>query len=65
MRMSKGQIIEIIYVDNAGKITQRKLEVKGVRDGRIRANCLTTDSPRVFLVANILSWQPVKEARYA
>jgi predicted DNA-binding transcriptional regulator YafY len=65
MKMSIGQTIEIIYLDKAGKITQRKIEVNGIRDGRIRATCLSTGAPRVFLMDNILSWQPVQERRYA
>ncbi len=65
MQMSIGQTGEIVYQDKAGKITQRKIEVKGIRDGRIRATCLATDAPRVFLVANILAWQPVQERRYS
>ncbi|WP_082726796.1 hypothetical protein [Paenibacillus riograndensis] len=65
MKMAAGQTIEIVYVDKAGKITQRRIEVKGIRDGRIRATCLTTGAPRVFLAANILAWQPVAEKRYA
>ncbi|MEC0167348.1 hypothetical protein [Paenibacillus graminis] len=65
MQMDIGQTVEIIYMDKAGKITQRKIEVHGIRDGRIRATCLSTGAPRVFLVANILAWQPVQERRYA
>lgn len=65
MQMAIGQTVEIIYMDKAGKITQRKIEVHGIRDGRIRATCLTTGAPRVFLVANILAWQSVQERRYA
>ncbi|AIQ70345.1 hypothetical protein PGRAT_23920 [Paenibacillus graminis] len=65
MKMAAGQTIEIVYVDKAGKITQRKIDVHGIRDGRIRATCLTTGAPRVFLSANILAWQPVQERRYA
>ncbi|WP_178382398.1 hypothetical protein [Paenibacillus sp. P3E] len=42
MKMSIGQTIEIIYLDKVGKITQRKIEVNGIRDGRIRATCLAT-----------------------
>jgi hypothetical protein len=60
MKMSIGQTIEMIYLDKAGKITQRKIEVNGIRDGRIRATCLITNSPRVFLVENILAWKLVK-----
>ncbi|WP_422751722.1 hypothetical protein, partial [Paenibacillus graminis] len=65
MHMHIGQTIEIVYIDKAGKITQRKIEVRGIRDGRIRATCLTTGAPRVFLAASILAWQPVAEKRYA
>ncbi|SEP13774.1 hypothetical protein SAMN04487895_12353 [Paenibacillus sophorae] len=56
--MNVGQIIEIVYIDKAGRITQRKIEVKGIREGRIRATCLTTGAPRVFLDSSILAWQP-------
>ncbi|AIQ59665.1 hypothetical protein [Paenibacillus borealis] len=65
MKMSIGQTIEMIYLDKAGKITQRKIEILGIRDGRIRATCLTTNAPRVFLVANVLSWRPLAENRHA
>ncbi|WP_238656052.1 hypothetical protein [Paenibacillus piscarius] len=61
MKMSIGQTIEMIYLDKAGKITQRKIEVCGMRDGRIRATCLSTGQPLVFLTASILSWRPVPE----
>lgn len=65
MQIRIGQIVDIVYMDKSGKITQRKIEVLGIRDGRIRAICLTTGAPRVFIVANILAWQPVKEKRHA
>ncbi|AIQ68451.1 hypothetical protein [Paenibacillus graminis] len=65
MHMHIGHTVEIVYMDKAGKITQRKSEVHGIHDGRIRATCLTTGAPRVFLVANIMAWQPVQERRYA
>ncbi|MEK4193308.1 MULTISPECIES: hypothetical protein [unclassified Paenibacillus] len=58
MHMQIGQTIEIIYSDKVGKITQRKIEVKGIKDGKIRATCLNTGAPRVFLATNILAWQP-------
>ncbi|WP_154120354.1 hypothetical protein [Paenibacillus monticola] len=65
MKMNVGQTIEIIYKDKAGKITQRKIEIVGFRDDRIRATCLTTGALRVFLEANILAWQLVREKRHA
>ncbi|UQZ36794.1 hypothetical protein C2I18_26650 [Paenibacillus sp. PK3_47] len=65
MRMAKGQIIEIVYMDKAGNITQRQIEILGIQNGRIRATCLTSGSPRVFLLSGILAWQAVRGKRYA
>lgn len=65
MNTGVGQTIEIIYQDKTGKITQRKIEVIGIRDDRIRATCLTSGSPRIFLKSSVLSWQPVQEKRHA
>jgi predicted DNA-binding transcriptional regulator YafY len=65
MKMSASQIVGIIYQDKSEKITQRKIEILGIRGGRIRATCLTTGSPRVFLADSILSWRPVAEKRHA
>lgn len=60
MKMGIGQTVEIVYQAKDGKITQRKIEIVGIRDGRIRATCLTSDAPRVFLTENILAWRLVK-----
>lgn len=60
MRMGVGQIIEIVYIDKAGKITQRIIEIKGMRAGVIRATCLTSGAPRVFRADQILAWQQAK-----
>lgn len=65
MRMAIGQTIEIVYLDRSGNISQRKIEVLAIRDGRIRATCLTAGAPRVFLLSNILAWYPVRGKRYA
>lgn len=65
MHMRPNQVVEIVYIDKAGKITQRKIEILGVRADRIRATCLTTGAPRVFILVNILAWQPVRGQRYA
>ncbi len=36
MQMHIGQTVEIIYQDKAGNFTQRKIEVNGIREDRIR-----------------------------
>ncbi|MGN7358667.1 hypothetical protein ACTHPF_12385 [Paenibacillus sp. SAF-054] len=57
-----GQRVEIVYLDREGKITQRKIEVKGIRSGLVRATCLQTGAPRTFRLDRILAWQPAKIA---
>lgn len=55
-----GQVVEIMYLDRSGKITQRNIEVKGVRGQLLSATCLKTGAPRKFRLDSILAWQPVK-----
>lgn len=62
MHLRTGQIVAIVYIDKTDKITQSRIEVKGIKDGRIRATCLTTGAPRVFLAANVLAWRPISQA---
>lgn len=33
MQMQIGQTVEIVYLDKVGKISQRKIEINGIRNG--------------------------------
>ncbi|AOZ94919.1 hypothetical protein [Paenibacillus crassostreae] len=57
-----GQIVEIIYMDRNGKITQRCIEVNSIRNGLIKATCLKSGSARTFRLDNVLAWQLSKTA---
>jgi len=57
-----GNVIEIIYIDRDGKITQRKIKLQGIRNKLIRATCLNTNQTRVFRMDNVLSWGLAKGA---
>lgn len=61
MKKYIGRIVEIIYLDRKGNITQRRIEVLGVRQGRVKANCLRSGELRVFNGENILASKPVGE----
>ncbi|WP_143186142.1 MULTISPECIES: hypothetical protein [Paenibacillus] len=52
-----GEVVEIIYEDKAGKITQRRIKVHGHKAGLLRTTCFTTGGPRVFRVERILAWR--------
>ncbi|WP_433943347.1 hypothetical protein [Paenibacillus sp. SN-8-1] len=60
MKKYIGKIVEIIYQDAAGKITQRKIEIRGIRNGLVRAQCMLTGQPRAFREDNILAVQLVQ-----
>lgn len=57
-----GEIVEIMYMDRSGKITQRRIEIKAICNGLIKATCLMSGSPRTFHTDNILAWQAPRTA---
>jgi predicted DNA-binding transcriptional regulator YafY len=59
-----GRTVEIIYLDSKGKITQRKIEVKSIKDHKIKAFCLDQCEPRIFKIANILAISPINNKRF-
>lgn len=55
-----GQVVEIIYMDRAGRITQRHIKIHAVRGNLVRATCMVTGEPRAFRLDNILAWNSSK-----
>ncbi|WP_247681503.1 hypothetical protein [Paenibacillus sp. Marseille-P2973] len=55
-----GKLLEIIYIDRAGNVSQRRIEVHAVKGDLVRATCLKTGEPRAFRKSNILAYAPVK-----
>ncbi|WP_223067108.1 hypothetical protein [Paenibacillus caui] len=53
-----GEVVEIIYMDRAGRITQRRIEVHAIRGNLVRAACLKIGEPRAFRIDHILAVQP-------
>ncbi|MGW6384221.1 hypothetical protein [Peribacillus butanolivorans] len=47
--------LEIIYLSEQGKITQRKIQVLEINPGHIRAYCFLRQTKRTFKMNNILS----------
>lgn len=55
-----GCTVKIVYVDRRNQITQRNIEVREVRDGYVRAICLKSKGPRIFLVSSILAYEVIR-----
>lgn len=54
-----GQIVQIIYQDAKGKITQRTIRVNRIIDGKIHAYDIDKRAPRPFRIDRMLAVQKV------
>ncbi|GAK39733.1 hypothetical protein PUW24_26045 [Paenibacillus urinalis] len=55
-----GKVVEIVYLDRAGQVSQRNIEIHRIVNGRIYSTCLHTGAPRTFNEENVLAWRPVR-----
>ncbi|CAM3311274.1 MULTISPECIES: hypothetical protein [Saccharibacillus] len=53
-----GEVVEIVYMDKNGHLSQRRIEVHGIRGGRVYSTCLTSGERRTFLQERILACRP-------
>ena len=53
-----GEIVVLIYADRRGAMTQRRVKMIAVEDGRVRAFCLERMAPRTFLADSVLAALP-------
>jgi len=53
-----GRVMVIIYQDRAGRLTQRRILIRSVSNGRLRAYDLTRRAPRLFDTSRILAADP-------
>ncbi len=58
-----GQTVEIIYLNQNGELSQRKIRLLSVKDGKIRVYCFKRRATRYFSVGNVLAMRPVNEKR--
>lgn len=56
----RRQTVEIVYIDRAGQLTQRRVRLLCVADGYVRAYCYERRAG-TFSLANILAALPAKE----
>ncbi|TDF93753.1 hypothetical protein [Paenibacillus piri] len=53
----EDQTVEIIYLGTGGRITQRRIKIRQIRDGVAKAYCWQRKAPRTFKIENILAVQ--------
>jgi len=57
----EGFPVEIIYLSNKQKMTQRTVLVRAHNKTLIRAYCFLRQQTRLFKIENILSIRPIKQ----
>lgn len=55
--------LEMIYLDNKGDISQRRIKILSVYEDYFRAYCYIKREQRTFKVSNVLSIGPVRKVR--
>ncbi|MED1960741.1 WYL domain-containing protein [Brevibacillus formosus] len=61
--MNQQLHIQIIYLGNNKKSSQRTLRPLAIVGDRMKAYCLTRKAPRFFVIDNILAVEPVVSSR--
>ncbi|MEK3821346.1 hypothetical protein MKY20_19935 [Cytobacillus sp. FSL W8-0315] len=60
---SNGELLEMIYQDNKGNISQRRIKVLAVGEESFRAFCHIRKQQRTFKLENVLSVGPERKIR--
>lgn len=57
------EILEMIYQNNKGEFSQRRIQIIKVNEESFRAYCFTRKQQRTFKISNVLSVGPVRKVR--
>ena len=57
------EVLEMIYQNNKGEFSQRRIQIIKVNEESFRAYCFTRKQQRTFKISNVLSVGPVRKVR--
>ena len=58
--MQLNQISEMIYMNNNGQISKRRVKVLSVEGNTFKAYCFLRNTKRTFKMDNVLAFVPIK-----
>ncbi|NRG34397.1 hypothetical protein [Niallia circulans] len=58
-----GEVLEMIYQNNKGEFSQRRIQVIKMNEESFSAYCFTRKHQRTFKISNVLSVGPVRKVR--
>ncbi|OWA36814.1 hypothetical protein B9G55_01670 [Saccharibacillus sp. O16] len=53
-----GEVVEIVYMDKNGHLSQRRIEIHAIRGSLVYSTCLTSGERRTFRQDRILACRP-------
>jgi len=59
--LARRQPVDIVYIDRAGQLTQRRVRLLRVDAAHVRAYCYERRAVRTFNLAKILAAMPARE----
>lgn len=57
--MERNQLVELMYLDNKGNISKRRVKVLKIQGDTFHVFCFNRNAKRTFLIDNILACAPV------
>ncbi len=57
------EVLEMIYQNNKGEFSQRRIQVIKMSEESFNAYCFTRKQQRTFKISNVLSVGPVRKVR--
>lgn len=61
--VESGKTLEMIYQDNKGNLSQRRIRVVSISDESFKAYCFLRKQQRTFKLSNVLSMGPVRDIK--
>lgn len=57
--MGRNQLVELMYMDSKGSVSQRKVKILKIKGAIIQVFCFKRNAKRTFLIDNVLACFPV------
>ncbi|WP_277585827.1 transcriptional regulator [Psychrobacillus antarcticus] len=57
--MERNQLVELMYMDSEGNISQRRVEVLNIQGDTFRVFCFKRNAKRTFIIENVLAFVPI------
>lgn len=57
--MERNQLVELMYLDNKGNISKRRVKVLKIQGDTFQGFCFKRNAKRTFILDNVLAFVPV------